>query len=136
MTPLSPSARVRLDKWLWAARMYKTRALAVEAIGSGRVAVNGVAAKPGRDMCPGDRVAMRQGGWTREVVVVALASTRGPASVAATLYEETAETIAARARALEMRRLGPANGETAGRPTKRDRRALAQWQRWGASIDE
>jgi ribosome-associated heat shock protein Hsp15 len=136
MSTLSPSARVRLDKWLWAARMYKTRALAVEAIGRGKVTVNGSAAKPGREMCADDRVAMRQRGWTREVVVIALSSTRGPAGVAAALYEETAESLAARERALEVRRLDPAAAAVAGRPTKRDRRELAQWQRWSASADE
>ena len=116
--------------------MYKTRALAAEAIGRGQVTVNGTTAKPAHDMRVGDRVAMRQRGWTREVVVVALGSIRGPASVAATLYEETADSLAARERAIETRRLDPAAAAGAGRPTKRDRRALASWNRWSASVEE
>jgi ribosome-associated heat shock protein Hsp15 len=136
MSALSPLVRVRLDKWLWAARMYKTRALAVEAIGRGQVSVNGAAAKPAHDMRVGDRLALRQRGWTREVVVVALGSIRGPASAAAAMYEETADSLAAHARALETRRLEPAAVAGAGRPTKRDRRALAEWDRWSASAED
>ena len=136
MSAPSPLVRIRLDKWLWAARMYKTRALAVEALGRGQVSVNGAAAKPGHDMRVGDRLALRQRGWTREVVVVALGSIRGPASVAAAMYEETAESLAAHAAALEARRLDPAAVAGAGRPTKRDRRALAAWDRWSASAED
>jgi ribosome-associated heat shock protein Hsp15 len=129
-------ARVRLDKWLWAARFYKTRALAVQAIDNGRVVVNGVAAKPGREMTIGDRLVIRQQGFSREVLVCALSSMRGPASAAALLYQETAASVAARARAREEKRLAPPVANAQGRPTKRDRRALAEWQRWSASADE
>lgn len=130
---------IRLDKWLWAARFLKTRALAVEAIERGRVTVNGQPAKPGRDLRPGDRVAIRQGPVTREVDVVALSAVRGPAPVAQALYAETAESIAERERQAAARRLGaaePAESLAHGRPTKRDRRQLADWQRWSASADD
>jgi ribosome-associated heat shock protein Hsp15 len=128
--------RVRLDKWLWAARLYKTRALAVHAIANGRVVVNGAAAKPGREMAIGDRLVIRQPGSSREILVCALGSTRGPASAAALLYQETPASVAARTRMLEDKRLAPAGIDIQGRPTKRDRRALAEWQRWSASADE
>jgi ribosome-associated heat shock protein Hsp15 len=134
--------RLRLDKWLWAARFYKTRALAAEAIGRGRVVVDGQAAKPARELRLGDLVAIDQGGQRREVLVLRLSAMRGPAPVAQGLYEETAPSIAARARAAEQRRLAPepAASSTQGRPTKRDRRELGQartqWQRWSASLDD
>jgi ribosome-associated heat shock protein Hsp15 len=130
--------RVRLDKWLWAARFYKTRALAAEEIDRGRVSVNDAAAKPGRELRAGDRVALRQGPLQRTVDVLALSNQRGPAPVAQALYRETAESVAARERAAEARRQGvePANALEQGRPTKRDRRQLSDWQRWSASIDD
>jgi len=131
-------AALRLDKWLWAARFYKTRALAVEEIGKGRVTVNGQAAKASRDVRVGDLVQLRQGQVDREVRVAGLSSVRGPAPVAQTLYEETPASVAARERAAEARRLAPEPADTIqqGRPTKQDRRKLAEWDRWSASIDE
>lgn len=138
MHEVAPAARVRLDKWLWAARLYKTRALAAEEISHGRVEVNGQPAKPGREVRPGDRIAWRQASLRRELVVKALSAVRGPAPVAQMLYEETPESLAARARAAELRRQGvePAQDREQGRPTKRDRRQLADWQRWSASTDD
>lgn len=133
------AARMRLDKWLWAARFYKTRALAAEEIAKGRVDVNGQTAKASRELRPDDRVAMRAGGGlVRTVVVRALSAMRGPAPVAQTLYEETAESIAAREAAARARREGaePALAIEQGRPTKRDRRRLADWDRWSASLDD
>ncbi|PIM53098.1 RNA-binding protein [Roseateles chitinivorans] len=130
---------LRLDKWLWAARFYKTRSIAVEEIGKGRVTVNGQAAKASREVRPGDVVQLRQGMVAREVKVLALSSIRGPAPVAQALYEETPESLAARERAAEARRLAPEPADTIvqGRPTKHDRRKLAEWDdRWSASIDE
>lgn len=126
---------VRLDKWLWAARFFKTRSLAAEEIGKGRVEVNGQPAKPARDLRPGDRVQFRQGAVPRTVVVKALSAVRGPAPVAQALYEETAESVQARQKAAEQRRMGtePAQAIEQGRPTKRDRRKLADWQRWSAT---
>ena len=130
--------RTRLDKWLWAARFFKTRALAAEDIGRGRVSVNGQVAKASRELRPGDRIQLRQGPLERTVDVVALSQVRGPAPVAQALYQETADSIAARQRLAEQRRLGaePASSIEQGRPTKRDRRQLADWQRWSASADD
>jgi len=135
--------RLRIDKWLWAARFYKTRALAVEEIERGRVEINGQAAKPAREVKPGDTVAIRREGITRTVVVRGISAQRGPAPVAQQLYEETAESIAERDRLAEQRRYArePALAIESGRPTKRGRRELDQarhdWNdRWSASLDE
>lgn len=136
---------MRLDKWLWAARFYKTRALAVDDIDKGRVTVNGQAAKPARELRVGDSVALRGGPSVRTVLVRGLSAVRGPAPVAQALYEETPESVAARARAAEQRRLAaePALAIAEahqGRPTKRDRRDIDRtrqdWQRWSASLDD
>lgn len=133
---------MRLDKWLWCARFYKTRGLATEEIGKGRVTVNGQNVKAARELRVGNTVALRQGPVTRTVVVRALSALRGPAPVAQQLYEETPESIAARQFAAEQRRLAPepASSLQEGRPTKRDRRdierARRDWDdRWSASID-
>jgi ribosome-associated heat shock protein Hsp15 len=129
---------VRLDKWLWAARLYKTRTLAAQAVTLGRVEVNGATAKPARELHAGDRVSLQQPGYRRELVILKLSHQRGGAAVARTLYEETAESLAAHERLLQQRRLAPepALSVEQGRPTKRDRRALAQWQRWSASAED
>ena len=134
---------MRLDKWLWCARFYKTRSLAVEEIGKGRVTVNGQAAKAARELRVGDNVALRQGPVARTVVIRALSNMRGPAPVAQQLYEETPESIAARAQAAEARRLAPepATALREGRPTTRDRRDMDDlrhgWgERWSASLDD
>ena len=129
---------MRLDKWLWAARFYKTRSLAADEAGHGRVNVNGLAAKASRELKVGDVLMLRQGPEQRSVVVRGLSALRGPAAVAQALYEETPESLAARAKAAEARRLGaePAGAIEQGRPTKRDRRKLADWQRWSASADD
>ncbi|ASI67610.1 MULTISPECIES: RNA-binding S4 domain-containing protein [Diaphorobacter] len=139
----TPPDAMRLDKWLWCARFYKTRSLAVEEIGKGRVTVNGQAAKAARELRAGDTVALRQGAVARTVVVRALSNFRGPAPVAQQLYEETPESLAARAQAAEARRLAPepAAALREGRPTKRDRRSMDHlrhdWDdRWSASIDD
>jgi ribosome-associated heat shock protein Hsp15 len=134
-------AGMRLDKWLWAARFFKTRSLAADEVGRGRVMVNGQAAKAARDVRVGDELQVRQGDVARDVVIRALIAARGPATVAQTMYEETAGSLARRAAAASARRLAsePAHAITQGRPTKRDRRAIERthvdWQRWSASID-
>ena len=135
---MADEVRVRLDKWLWAARFYKTRSLASDDIGRGRVTVNGQVAKSSRELKPDDVLTLRQDSTVRTVVVLALSGTRGPAPVAQGLYEETAQSVAQRLRAAEQRRLGtePAQAIEQGRPTKRDRRQLADWQRWSASADD
>ena len=112
----APGARVRIDKWLWAARFYKTRSLAAEAIDAAHVRIDGVRAKPAQPVHPGSRVTIRKREATFDVEVVAVSDRRGPASEAAALYRETAESVAARERAR-------ANAATS-RPTKRDRRRL------------
>lgn len=134
---------MRLDKWLWCARFYKTRSLAVDEIGKGRVTVNGQAAKAARELRVGDTVALRQGPAARTVVVRALSGMRGPAPVAQLLYEETADSVVAREQAAQARRLAPepADALPGGRPTKRDRRSIDQlrggWgDRWSASLDD
>jgi ribosome-associated heat shock protein Hsp15 len=136
--------KVRLDKWLWAARFYKTRGLSCEEIDKGRVLVNGQSAKPAKEVKVGDMLAIRNGPVLRTVTVKALSGVRGPAPVAALLYEETPESLAQRQAAAEQRRLAPepAHTITQGRPTKRDRRDLQQtrepdaWNdRWSASLD-
>lgn len=134
----STAGRVRLDKWLWAARFYKTRSLSAEAIGLGRVTVNDQTAKAGREVRLGDEVAMRQGEWIKTVRVTGLSGVRGSATVAAQLFEETPASIAERESALMRRRLSPepASALTQGRPTKRDRRELQNWnERWSAGLD-
>lgn len=128
---------VRLDKWLWAARFFKTRALATDEIARGRVSVNGHPAKPSREVRVGDTLALTQGPATRTVVVACLSGVRGPAPVAQALYAETAASVAAREAALLSRRLTPepAASIERGRPTKRNRRELADWNRWSASAE-
>lgn len=118
--------KIRLDKWLWAARFYKTRSLAVQEIGKGRVLVNGQSAKPAREVASGDLISVRKEDPPIQVRVCAVSNVRGPAPVARLLYEETPESLAAREHAAEMRRLAPEPAQeiTAGRPTKRDRRLI------------
>lgn len=135
-----PSTGVRLDKWLWAARFFKTRSLAGDAIDKGRISVNGSVAKASRDLRVGDMIGCKQdhGAPARTFEVKRLASTRGSAPVAQTLYAELADSIQAReAHAEAMRRSPePAMSIADGRPTKRDRRDLARWDRWSASADQ
>lgn len=117
--------KIRLDKWLWAARFYKTRSLAAQEIGKGRVLVNDQLVKPAREITTGDLVSVRKEDPAIQVRVCAVSGVRGPAPVARRLYEETPESIAARERVAEMRRLAPEPAyEIAGRPTKRDRRQI------------
>ena len=124
--------RTRLDKWLWAARFYKTRGLAAEAIAGGKVQVNGDRAKRARPLRLGDEVRVRQGPYEYLVVVRELADRRGPASQAAGLYEETPESREARERlALQLKTLHAAFVPDRGRPTKRDRREMERFKRRG-----
>ena len=132
------AADMRLDKWLWVARFFKTRALAADEVEKGRVHVNGQAAKPARSVRVNDVIQIRQPGSVRELLVLGLGSMRGSATVARTLYQETEASIQAQQRAAEARRFGvePASAQELGRPTKRDRRDLVDWQRWSASVDD
>ncbi|MDP3799140.1 MAG: S4 domain-containing protein [Polaromonas sp.] len=133
--------KLRIDKWLWAARFYKTRSLAVEEIDRGRVHINDQEAKPAREIKVGDTVNLRQGPLTRTLVVRGISSQRGPAPVAQRLYEETADSVKAREQAAEQRRYAPDPAQSIehGRPTKRGRRELDDarrgWgDRWSASL--
>jgi len=114
---------IRIDKWLWAARFYKTRSLATEDIHKGRVQVNGKPVKPARELAVGDIVQLRlEAGLMRSMVVQALSDRRGPAPVAQQLYAETEDSLRQRAQAQELRRMGtePALGRHGGRPTRQD----------------
>ncbi|HET9013780.1 MAG TPA: S4 domain-containing protein, partial [Gemmatimonadaceae bacterium] len=112
--------------WLWAARFFKTRALAVDAIGGGKVLLGGERVKPAKLLQVGDEVRVRLGPYEHVVIVRAVSERRGPAAVAATLYEETAQSQGARAKLAEQLRMAPAAFvyEEKGRPTKRDRRDI------------
>lgn len=116
----------RLDLWLWTARFFKTRALAADAIDAGKVELNAQKTKRSKPVRPGDTLRLRLGPYEHHLTVLALSRRRGPAAEAATLYRETAESIAARTRLAEQHRLAARLvGERArGRPTKRDRREL------------
>ena len=120
------AGRVRLDKWLWAARFFKTRSVAAEAIGGGKVLVSGERVKPAKLVQVGDEVWLRLGPYEHVVVVRGVSERRGPASVAATLYEETPESRTTREKLAEQLRIAPAGFvfEDKGRPTKRDRREI------------
>ena len=130
---------MRIDKWLWAARFYKTRSLAAQELDKGRVQLNGHAVKPAHEIKPGDKLMLRQGTVLREVQVLGLSMQRGPAPVAQALYEESADSLEKRLLAAEQRKLNsePAASIEHGRPTKRERRNIDKgWDsRWSASID-
>ncbi|MDQ3724087.1 MAG: RNA-binding S4 domain-containing protein [Actinomycetota bacterium] len=117
---------VRIDKWLWAARFFKTRTLAADAVKGGRVELGGERVKASREVAAGDELRITIGQDRRTVIVHGVSDRRGPAKVAVTLYEETPESITAREAAAEQRRLqSPPPGADLGmRPTKRDRRRL------------
>lgn len=150
MKPASDDAtgKVRLDKWLWAARFYKTRSLSTEAIDKGHVRLNGLPVKPSREVKVGDTLELRIAQEPRTVVVRGLSGVRGPAPLAALLFAETTESLKQRSEAAEQRRLAPepAHSQPMGRPTKRDRRDIENlrdapprdgWNdRWSASLDD
>jgi len=122
--------KVRLDKWLWAARFFKTRSLAADAIEKGKVEVNGERAKRAKQLQAGDSLRIRLGPYNHVVTVRALSERRGPASVAATLYEESAEARRAReAMQLQVKVAQSVPGYERGRPTKKDRREIEKMRR-------
>ena len=126
---------VRLDKWLWAARFFKTRQLAVDAIAAGRVEVNGDRVKPARTIKPGDQLLLRKPPVEYRLVVSAVAEKRGSATIARALFVESSESIAARERLVaELREMPPPLFR--GRPTKKDRRTIEQWQRNAEKFNE
>jgi ribosome-associated heat shock protein Hsp15 len=121
---------MRIDKWLWAARFFKTRSLATAAVDGGHIEVNGERAKPAKQLREGDELRIRQHQFTHVVHVRALSERRGPASEAQKLYEETEASKLERARLAEQRRMAPTPAyEEGGRPTKRDRRDMAKVKR-------
>lgn len=137
---------MRVDKWLWAARFYKTRSLATDEVGKGRVTLNGHACKPSRDTRIGDLIALRRQDFQITVTVQGLSNVRGPAPIAQQLYAETPASLQARQLAAECRRFAPepSHSITQGRPSKHDRKAMQDhnesaahaWDaRWSASID-
>ena len=127
--------RLRIDKWLWASRFYKTRSLAADEIDKGRVSVNGAGVKPSKELKVGDTVEIHMGPVSREVIVTSLTDKRGSAALAALMFSETQASVAKRLAAAEQRRLAPepALSLAQGRPTKRDRRTLEKAQDWQGS---
>ena len=121
--------RTRLDKWLWAARFYKTRSLAVDAIEQGRAEVNGERAKRAKAVGVGDTVRIRQPPFETVCIVRGVSERRGPASEAAKLYEETEPSRAARAALAAQLRAAPPPVYETGRPSKKDRRDIEHWER-------
>lgn len=122
--------RIRVDKWLWAARFYKTRSLAVKAVNGGHVHLNGSRIKPARTVQPGDRLVIRRGDQEFTVIVLELSGRRGPATVARTLYEETPESIVARETARAERKLvGFPAARPDRRPDKHARRKIRKFLR-------
>ena len=124
-----PLAETRIDKWLWAARFYKTRSQATAAVAGGKVEVNGDGAKPSKSVKPGDHVRIRLGPVEHVVTVKAIGERRGSAPAAQALYEESAESVAARERVAAQRRYAaPPGYEEKGKPSKKDRRAMDRWR--------
>lgn len=131
--------KIRIDKWLWAARFYKTRSLATEEIDKGRVRINDAEIKPAKEVKVGDTVTLRQGPLTRTLEVRGITDKRGGAPAAQLLYQELEASIKLREQLAEQHRLEPASAQEHGRPTKRDRRSIDKvnnWgNRWSASAD-
>ena len=123
------AAPVRVDKWLWAARFFKSRSIAVAAIDGGKVTVNGERVKPSREVKAGDAVRVRLGPYEHVVIVRAVSDRRGPAAQAALLYDETAESRAAREKLhWQLKHAAPVIERGEGRPTKKDRRDLGKFK--------
>ncbi len=119
-----------MDKWLWAARFFKTRSLASDAVDGGKVYVNGERAKPAKNVRPGDEVRLRSGPYEHVLIVRGTGDKRGPAPEAQRLYEETAASREARAKLhWQLTQAAPAMEAAPGRPTKQDRRALEKFRR-------
>jgi ribosome-associated heat shock protein Hsp15 len=123
---------IRLDKWLWAARFFKTRALAAEAVTGGKIGINGDRPKPSRIVRPGDLLTIRRGLYEWTVTVKVVARLRGSASQTQQLYEETEESVSRREAAIARLKLeGSPEFDSPGRPSKKDRRAIERWTRRG-----
>lgn len=130
MTPAEKEEKVRIDKWLWAARFFKTRSMATKAVSGGHVHVNGSRVKPARYVHMGDTMTIRRGHVEFEVVVLGLSDRRGPAAQARKLYEETDESVAQREKSAHERRLlKPFDKAPDRKPDKRDRRKIRKFLR-------
>jgi ribosome-associated heat shock protein Hsp15 len=124
--------QIRIDKWLWAARFFKTRSLAAEAVAGGKVEVNGARAKPSRSIRPGDKLNIRKGPFDWTVIVRGIAKNRGPAPVARLLFDETEESLSNRAAtAAQMKFERPLEFDLPGRPSKKHRRAIQRFTKRG-----
>jgi ribosome-associated heat shock protein Hsp15 len=124
--------KIRIDKWLWAARFFKTRAIAADAVEGGKVHLNGARVKPAKTLRVGDGLRVRQGPFEFELVVRALSGRRGPAPEAALLYEETEQSRLAReALAARLKAEAPLRSDQKGRPTKKARRQIIRFQSGG-----
>lgn len=122
------TTKVRIDKWLWAARFFKTRAKSREAINGGKVHVNGQRVKPSKELEPEDQLEIRQGWDEKTIIVKAVSAQRKAAPEAQLLYEETAESIAKRETEVEQRKAAGQHMASKGRPSKRDRRLIHQFR--------
>ena len=124
--------QIRIDKWLWAARFFKTRSLAAEAVAGGKVAVNGVRAKPSRNVREGETLHIRKGPFEWTIMVRGIAKTRGPAPEACLLFDETEESIRKRAAAAaQLKFERPPQFDLPGRPSKKDRRSMQRFTKRG-----
>ena len=128
--------KVRVDKWLWAARFFKTRSLAKTAIEGGKVQLEGQRLKVSKEIVVGDRLLVRQGWDEKEIVVLALSEQRGPAAIAQTLYEESQESIARREREAQLRKAAGGVNRPLHRPDKHERRQLNRLRRGGGTLEE
>ena len=132
MSERENSEEVRLDKWLWAARFFKTRSLAAEAVTGGKITINNERPRSSRLVRPGDRLTVRRGSYEWTVIVKDISRLRGPATQAQLLYAETEESRSKREAAIVQLKLErPPEFDSAGRPSKKDRRALERWTRRG-----
>ena len=130
---MANDTEIRLDKWLWAARFFKTRALAAEAITSGKVSISGDRAKPSRVVRPGDPLSIRRGPYEWTVIVKVVSRLRGPAARAQLLYAETEDSMRKReAVNAQLKIERPPKFDSPGRPSKKDRRAMERWTRRGS----
>jgi len=128
MNTSTGTEKIRIDKWLWAARFFKTRGLATQAIDGGHVKLNGQRCKPASQISPGDRIELRKHELAFELTVMALSSKRGPASEAQRLYAEHPDSVARRERGAQERRLAGRVELKGERPTKRERRKMDRWR--------